>query len=475
AKHSADNLLNLLNDILDFSKIEAGKLNIQEIDFNLHSVIESALGVVKFQADEKHLEIIYDIDQNIPDQLTGDPDRLRQVIVNLLKNAVKFTEHGKIEIKAFCPHNPQPLVKHMILKFLIKDTGIGIPENKLDSIFESFVQVDGSIRRRYGGTGLGLNISKRLVEMMGGSIWAESREGRGSDFCFTVTLQMKAADDKKQNRDVSENDKTRDEYDNNNSQSAFKILVAEDDLVNQKMFVDILRCAGYEVKAVADGKSALTEFEKETFNLILMDIQMPEMDGLEATKAIRKFETEIPIIALTAHAFKGDRDKCLDAGMDDYISKPVDRPAFLKLIKKYISGHEFGKSEFAVSHSKIKNTLSKKPFDISVAMSNLSENTKSVKEHTDRFIKKAPIEIRQLKEAIASENEGLAETCAHRLKHMSSETGACKISDEVFRLELAVRKGDMVKADALSAKIEKEFDILKALLQNFKWDDIYKD
>ncbi|MCP4350057.1 MAG: response regulator [Desulfobacterales bacterium] len=469
AKHSADNLLNLLNDILDFSKIEAGKLNIQEIDFNLHSVIESALGVVKFQADEKHLEIISDIDKNIPEQLAGDPDRLRQVIVNLLKNAVKFTESGKIEIKASYPHNPQPSVKHMILKFLIKDTGIGIPENKLDSIFESFVQVDGSIRRRYGGAGLGLNISKRLVEMMGGSIWAESREGRGSDFCFTVTLQMKR---KKQNRDVSESNKTGDEYDNNDSQSALKILVAEDDLVNRKMFVDILRRAGYEVKAVADGKSALTEFEKENFNLILMDVQMPEMDGLEATKAIRKFETEIPIIALTAHAFKGDRDKCLDAGMDDYISKPVDRPAFLKLIKKYISGHESGKPEFAVSHSKIKNTLSKKPFDISVAMSNLSENTKSVKEHTDRFIKKAPIEIRQLKEAIASENEGLAETCAHRLKHMSSETGACKISDEVFRLELAVRKGDMVKADALSAKIEKEFDILKDLLQNFEWGDI---
>ncbi len=481
AKHSADNLLNLLNDILDFSRIEAGKLNMQEIDFSLHSVIESALAVIKFQADDKQLEIFSDIDRDIPDWLTGDPNRLRQIIVNLLKNAVKFTESGTIEIHVSCPHNLQPTVlsqqssiRHMILKFSVKDTGIGIPENNFDSIFESFVQVDGSIRRRYGGAGLGLNISKRLVEMMGGSIWVESRENRGTTFHFTVMFQMQNTESKKHNQEVSETHKTGNGYDNskdNDLHAAFNILIAEDDLVNQKMFVDILRREGYEVKAVANGKSALKEFEKESFDLILMDIQMPEMDGLETTKAIRKFNTGIPIIALTAHAFKADRDKCLDAGMDDYISKPVNRPAFLKLIKKYISAHDSGKPEFSVSHSKIKNALSKKPFDISVAMGNLSENTKSVKEYADRFIKEAPLEIRQLKEALVSENEGPAEKCAHRLKQMASEIGACKISDEAFRLELAVRKRDMAKADALLMRVEKEFDILKALLQNFKWDD----
>ena len=320
-KSSAGSLLSLLNEILDFSKIEAGRLELDPAPFLLHECMEGALRTMRAAAHEKRLELACQVAPEIPPSVAGDSNRLRQVLLNLIGNAIKFTKSGKIALEALLEPADGPLVVH----FSVTDTGLGIPADKHRLIFEAFRQADGSTARKYGGTGLGLAISSRLVELMGGKMWVESRPGEGSTFHFTakfgIVPEFEALPETRTGQLAPVE-----------PCAPLEILLAEDNPVNQKVTVRLLEKRGHRVAVAADGQQAVEFFDRRHFDLILMDIQMPGMDGFEATAAIRHREgssgSHIPIIAMTAHAVKGYAEKCLAAAMDGYITKPLE-PAHL--------------------------------------------------------------------------------------------------------------------------------------------------
>ncbi|MBV9267932.1 MAG: response regulator [Acidobacteriaceae bacterium] len=320
---SADHLLAILNDILDFSKIESGKLFLDEMSFDLVELVEKLQRTMEPLARQKGVALVANIDSGLPRQIVGDPTRLRQVLLNLLSNAIKFTPDGRIEIAV------SGSTQGRQISFSVSDTGIGIPKEKQASIFESFVQADGGTSRKFGGTGLGLAISDRLVRAMGGVIELRSEVGAGSTFSFSIPVRNGST-----RREVISNSEATDSVEAGSARSnatrpgkGLKVLVAEDNPVNQRLTKAILEKAGHVVTLACDGREAVAACAKDRFELILMDVQMPEMDGLEATSAIRQAEQgrfHTPIIALTAHAMQGDKERCLRAGMDGYLTKPIN-------------------------------------------------------------------------------------------------------------------------------------------------------
>ena len=472
-KVSADGLLGVINDILDFSKIEAGRVDLEEISFNIRELLEATLKTLALRADEKGLELMCDIDPDIPEMIQGDPSRLRQIIINLVGNAIKFTHQGEVGLKVSTESNEGT---SRILRFAVSDTGIGIPREKQKLIFDPFAQADTSTTRQYGGTGLGLTISARLVQMMGGRIWLESEPGAGSRFYFTAKLNdsqqqersnaedgndllrgtnVLIVDDNRTNQrilqgilghwemitttassgeealaalsaaarsakpftlvltdmrmpgmngfELVQGVRQRPErstatimmltsvghrgdanrckelgvsayllkplrqaelreaisqvlraprqeqtsqlitrfslHDVRGQSGTLRVLVAEDNAVNQRLITRLLEKRGHHVKVATNGREALAALEKSAFDLVLMDVQMPDMDGLDATAAIRQKEIATakrqPIIALTAHAMKGDEERCLAAGMDGYLTKPLRAPELDALLEKY--------------------------------------------------------------------------------------------------------------------------------------------
>jgi signal transduction histidine kinase/CheY-like chemotaxis protein len=342
---SSNSLLSLLNDILDFSKIEAQKLDLESIDFNLRESLEDDVKALRFRAQQKQLALACQILPDVPDRLRGDPGRLRQLIVNLVGNAIKFTDEGEVTVRV--ENESSAATAEAELHFAVTDTGIGIPPEKQQGVFEAFTQADSSMTRKYGGTGLGLAISARLVALMGGRIWVESAPGRGSTFHFTVRFRLPQKQD---GRSVVEaiaaapRFQTREQTDRGlvtftavaAGQPALKILLAEDNRVNQVLATRPLEKRGHTVFVAETGKAALDSVKQQAFDLVLMDIQMPDMDGLAAAAAIREREKQggkhIPIIAMTAHAMVGDKEKCLRAGMDSYIAKPLQVKALFATI-----------------------------------------------------------------------------------------------------------------------------------------------
>lgn len=316
-RSSGYSLLSVINDILDFSKIEGGKMELENQPFDLRSCIDVSLDLVAANAAEKGLILRYSIDDRVPATIIGDVSRLRQVLVNLLSNAVKFTDKGMVEISVI--GHPLGITK-FDLHFLVKDTGIGIPGDKIDRLFQVFSQIDSSTTRKYGGTGLGLALSRRLVEMMGGKIWAESKVGDGSTFHFTVLA--KAATSKSMgSAGIAAQPQTSPKQ---NRSIPLRILVAEDNAVNQKVALQMLKRLGYSADVAANGLEVLHALERQTYDVVLMDIQMPEMDGIEAAQKIQERWPNGPrIIAITAYALEGDRERFIQHGMHDYISKPI--------------------------------------------------------------------------------------------------------------------------------------------------------
>ncbi len=333
-RRSGDSLLHIIDDILDFSKIEAGKLELSCDPFSLRDCLRDALLAVKVNAQEKNLALTWSAAPDVPNALSGDAGRLRQIILNLIGNGIKFTEQGEVGLEVNREESPAP---GCVLRFSIHDTGIGIPPGKKTSIFDAFVQVDGSTTRRYGGTGLGLSICAQLVSLMHGAIWVESDPGSGSVFHFTAQFGVLESEP------AAAGDS--DPASIAKSVRALRILLAEDNSVNQRVALRMLQKMGHDVFLAGNGREALEAAQRERFDLVLMDCQMPEMDGFEATTAIREFEAQfrqvqegrphVPVIALTAHAMGGYRDLCLSAGMDDYITKPIDAAALAGVIEKY--------------------------------------------------------------------------------------------------------------------------------------------
>jgi len=326
---SGDVLMSVINNILDFSKIEEGKRMREYQPFDLRKCIEDSMDLLAPKAAEKYLVLDCSIDDDVPKRLVGDATSLYQVLINLLNNAVKFTDCGDISVHVSC----RPLQSGKTeLCFSVKDTGIGIPQDRMDGLFQPFSQVDMSTTRRYGGTGLGLAISKKLVELMGGTIWAESEIGKGCTFHFTIQLERAGPEKCLEIREIPK--KTGSQAD---ILGRLRLLLAEDNLVNQKVALLMLKKLGIKADVATNGLEVLQALEHQTYDVVLMDVQMPEMDGFEAAKAIRERwkEGKPHIIAVTAHALEGDRKRCIEAGMDDYISKPVRLEELIEVLGRY--------------------------------------------------------------------------------------------------------------------------------------------
>ncbi|MFD2871670.1 ATP-binding protein [Mucilaginibacter ximonensis] len=321
---SGDDLLVILNDILDFSRIEAGKVHFEQQPFSLRSTVESIITMMEVKAGQKNLKVTSDIDNTIPNVLLGDAVRLSQILINLVSNAIKFSDKGDINIRI---NTVDENNHNIIIDFIIKDTGIGIPLDKQDKIFESFEQASSDTVRKFGGTGLGLSIAKQLVEMQDGKISVKSKPGKGSEFYFRLPFLKERLRDKKSDITGS----TIKEK----SGKGIRVLVVEDNAINQMLIVKVLQKHSFEIEVAENGIIALGKYKNSDYDIILMDLQMPEMDGYETTRQIRSMTSskkDIPIMAMTAHTIKGERERCLSIGMNDYVPKPFNVSELLEKI-----------------------------------------------------------------------------------------------------------------------------------------------
>jgi PAS domain S-box-containing protein len=422
-QNSAECLLDLINDILDFSKIEAGKLELSTTDFDLPSLIDNSVELLAGTARKKGLSLTSFVSPDIPALLHGDQPRIRQVLLNLLSNAIKFTTNGAVVVRVTAG---QPVDNQVLLHFAIEDTGIGMTKITLDKLFSPFSQADSSITRKYGGTGLGLSISKRLVELMGGKIEVKSKAGEGSVFSFSIGLKVPPQPSTihgARNR----TDSCGEPLVSTSFGGAF-ILIAEDQKVNQKLAMLQLRELGCTSMAVCNGQEAVSAVEQVTYAAVLMDCQMPLMDGKEATRAIRKLEEasgkHVPIIAMTAQAMSGDREECLASGMDDYISKPVTSQKLEDVLKRWLPHFKtdaYAPQVVAAQPNAAIEKSSSTDFSIEQYNQKLSEwgstfGNEVALELMREFIDGIQIVLAELEHHIADRNIDAVKMTTHRLK-----------------------------------------------------------
>jgi len=598
-RNSGDSLLSIINDILDYSKIEAGKLDLENIDFDLRVALDEVTDFVTIKAHEKGLEYVVMISPDVPSLLFGDPGRLRQILSNLVSNAIKFTEKGEVVVKATLEDEN---TTHATILFNVVDTGIGIPEDRIDRLFKSFSQVDSSTTRKFGGTGLGLTISKQLAELMGGQIGVKSKEGKGSTFWFTAILEKQPegkkeivivpkdirgkhiliVDDNATSRFVLReqlklwgctygeassgtqaleelrlamvgNDpfeiaiidmqmpemdgetlgrKIKQDPDLKNTilvlltsmgkrgdakrieekgfaayltkpvkQSQFydclttltstkeemlkdqpativtrhsiaedkkqkqRILLVEDNITNQKVALNILKKFGYNADAASNGKEAVKALEMKPYDIVLMDCQMPEMDGYEATGEIRNPESKVldhkvPVIALTAHAMKGDREKCLEAGMDDYLCKPVNPQELCDILEKWVAKQNYSlQEETTVSDIKPVQDI----FDKASLIDRLMGDEELANKILGEFLEDVRRMITALKEALDNDDASLVQHRAHTLNGASATVGAVALQEMAHHIEVAGEAGDLDKAGSLVTKINEQLEMLSDL------------
>jgi len=608
---SAESLLTLINDILDFSKMEAGKLGLENINFSLSNVLNSAVRSITYQAEKKDIELLYTISPDIPDNLIGDPGRIRQILINLLSNALKFTEQGEVVVRV--DDEGRIDSDSIKLHFSVTDSGIGIPKEKQKMIFDVFTQADGSTTRKYGGTGLGLAISSKLVEIMGGEIWVESpakylgtdKGGPGSTFHFTIKLgvsknqisqkefddftlsgiRILIVDDNKTNlhilndtltkwggsvvqasggvealekmteaeekgmqfdivlvdahmpdldgfeltakitemengtgipvmmlsssdiknhkeklekidvacyvqkplrqsdlknvlmdlvskidkkKDVRcpeiKNTKTSGDRKDSQGQSTLKILLAEDNPINRKLATSLIAKRGWNVTSVEDGEECVEIFKKEIFDVILMDVQMPRMDGIEATKKIREIDRKrglhTPIIAMTAHAMKGDREKFIAAGMDDYIAKPMKAVQLYEIIEKHSKSTE--QKEKLSKDSNLANMAD--------VMEAVDGDKELVRELVNDFLQIYPKQLDELIRAVQKSDPEMVERKAHSFKGSVGNFGVKSAQQLAYELEKMGREAKLDNADAVLNKLRLEMKKIDSYFSSDKWE-----
>jgi two-component system, sensor histidine kinase and response regulator len=595
-RESADTLLAIINEILDFSKIEAGKLDLEPVPFRVREVIDDTLLTLALRAHQKGLELVSHIPETIPDELIGDPGRLRQIITNLVGNAIKFTDHGEVVVRVAAESEAET---DLLLHFAVNDTGIGIKKEKQEVIFEAFTQADSSTSRNYGGTGLGLTICARLVQIMGGRIWVESQPGRGSTFHFTAKMQRQSAvpaappplyrrnvkdlrvlvvDDNATSRSMLEEallswemrptivadastafarlnearrmgtpfalvildalmpdtsgfalarqikqtrglaavatvmmlsstgpiadaERCREmgvtayitkpvrrsdlldamlsalgsttiftEHDDDEviatPNKSFRILLAEDNLVNQQLAVRLLEKAGHSVYVASDGRKAIEAYRQNRFDLVLMDVQMPEISGFEATAAIRSQQqacgNQVPIIAMTAHAIKGDRERCLAAGMDHYVTKPIDPNRLFAAIDEVLAGGCRTSASPVRDSGAPTSTPSAKigRVDREALFSRVEGDMALLKDIVLLFIEDTPKLIQELRGAVSQGDWPQMTRVAHTVKGAVGNFGAAHALELTRELEAAIRKREVGFVSNLFAQLETELDAL---------------
>ena len=444
----------LINNILDISKIEAGKLAIETVGFNLKDLFDEFSSSFFFQANQQKIDFQAELSSRIPSRLIGDPVRLRQVLVNLVGNAMKFThEGGMIRFRAGLERPVED--GRACIRFEVEDNGIGIPAKKQGIIFDSFAQADSSTTRKYGGTGLGITISRQLVQMMGGQMGLESSEGLGSLFWFTLTLDLEEA--------VAPDTDCRDNG-LGSDPGVLRILVAEDYPTNQKVVMAFLKNAGFTTELAANGREAVEAFKRSDFHLILMDIQMPEMDGFQATRAIREHESgtgqRIPIVALTAHATTQDRSACLDAGMDDYISKPIRRAELLEKLRQLVGLRPPSQPACPPGEPESDSIL-----DFNALAGDFDGDTPEAMALVQEFCEECGRQISLMTEAAASGDLGVIAKNAHAIKGGAGNLYAGELSKAAATLEiLALEGGDIHQSLEILIKAKARLEVAWASL-----------
>ena len=502
---SAESLLTVINDILDFSKIEAGKLDLDPIPFNLRDAVAETIKTLAMRARQKNLELRFRIPGSLPDTVVGDVTRLRQILVNLIGNAIKFTSQGEVvvevEPETSAPTGNAPAASnftsapdHCWLHLSVRDTGIGIAPDKQQMIFHPFEQADGSTTRRYGGSGLGLAISSKLVELMGGRIWVDSAPGRGSTFHFVVPFGVhESAAASAPAHAVQPRVSAVGPNDNAahrprgvhppvvEGQHHFHILLAEDNIVNQELAVRMLARHGHTVVVANNGNEALAALDRERFDLVLMDVQMPDMDGLETTQEIRKREAQgrqprLPIIALTAHAMKGDRERCLAAGMDDYVSKPINVHRLFDAVESLVAPPPISSGNGGDAVSDATDTPTTLPvlgngahsaevlIDPMALLSRVDGDTGLLEELIDLFLQDSPRQMGALKEALARHDLRALQAAAHSIKGSASNFIASAVVEAALRIESLAREGDLNECSPACAALEAEMASLNTAL-----------
>ena len=430
-KKAGQNLMFIINDILDFSKIEADKMTFEEANFSLSKTVNSVIELLVQNAKEKKLKLLCDIDPKIDDNLVGDPTKLTQILLNLVGNALKFTEKGFVELIVT---EVQGTESDCLLKFLVVDTGIGIPKDKIDSIFESFNQASNETTRKYGGTGLGLTITKKLVELQGGNITVESTISKGSEFSFSLQykkVQKQVLNDTQVKNLTLAPDFLKDT----------KILLVEDNELNQLLAIKVFEKWKKKIDVAENGKIAIEKIKNNTYDIILMDIQMPEMDGLELTRFIRKNmgeKSNTPIIALTAHATVDEERKCLDNGMNDYLSKPYDFNVLLNKLYQNLSKVKIDNMNVVETHKE--QITSEKLVDFEY-LNDFSEGDDNfIKNMISLFLNNTPETMQIIMESNKNDDIKI-------------------LKDEIHKLKSSLRILGMIKASLCVDVIEKEIEI----------------
>jgi signal transduction histidine kinase/FixJ family two-component response regulator/HPt (histidine-containing phosphotransfer) domain-containing protein len=473
-RDSAESLLRVINDLLDFAKIEARKLVLEAIGFDLHRTLRDTVKLLELRARASGLELACAIAPDVPPGVVGDPVRLRQVLVNLIGNAIKFTSHGGVFVEVSVATDGPPVAGEAAggppaatgveLHFAVRDTGIGIPADKLRSIFEPFVQADGSTTRKYGGTGLGLSICTHLVELMGGRIWVESEVGQGSIFHFTAHFGLRP-------EGVADADTEPDSPGARPPAGAPRyrlcVLVVDDNVFNQKVATVKLEKEGHQVRTAVSGREALSLLEREDFDLVLMDMQMPDMDGLEATRLLRAREEgtgrHLPVLAMTAHAMEGVRERCLEGGMDGYVSKPIrDRElwaAMAAVLPEELPGREPADRPSSAAGASAGAVL-----DRESALGRVGGNLELLRQLAGVFQEDCARLVPEVREALRQGDGPRLRVAAHTLKGMVGFFAAPAATAAARRLEQFGERDQVAGADEALAEMVREIERVQEVL-----------
>jgi signal transduction histidine kinase/CheY-like chemotaxis protein/HPt (histidine-containing phosphotransfer) domain-containing protein len=455
---SGVSLLQLLNDILDLSKVEASRVELEQVDFHLGETVESAMRTVAEMARTKRLDLRHEIAPGVPQALRGDPHRLRQVLLNLLSNAIKFTDEGQVLVRVVPELAPPGQVG---LHFAVEDTGIGIPADRRAMIFDRFTQADPSVTRRHGGTGLGLAIAQGLVDCFGGRIWVESQEGQGSTFHFTVQLERSNAVDTRSEARLTRQEPT--------ALPTWRLLLAEDNAVNQRLVSRLLAGVGWDVKIAQNGREAVEMSAAEEFDAILMDVRMPEMDGMVATQCIRQrergTEKHIPIVALTADAMRETRERCLEVGMDRYLTKPATPDEMISVVRELVSGTQPPIPAQRGEAEPGQNAV----FDLHAAMASVEGDYDLLSEVTQLFLQDLPHQLRTIKVGLENGDLPGVTRAAHTIKGAAATIGAHSLSSVARDMEQAARREDLAFVVSRLPDLRQEGESLVRVLEAEHW------